>query len=137
MTRQHLAVGIDVDALAFRLLQNGLKIREVMAGYQYGVTPHGGDSHASRRRVAVSCGVGLVQHGHYLDVHLADPERHRERVVQREAVAGEEVHGLMEEAVDFGILDSQYLCVIGVSSHSFQAEQSQVRYACGVRAHGG
>ena len=69
--RQHLAVGVDVDPLAFGLLEQFFQHLQVMAGYQDGLAGLGAELYRGRNRVAVGIGVGVVQKPHDGQVVLA------------------------------------------------------------------
>ena len=70
--RQHFAVGINVDASAFSLLQQVVEIFQVMTGDQDTFTL--GRLHVDLRwrRVAVGTGFTGIQNAHHAEVHLAD-----------------------------------------------------------------
>ena len=76
---QHLAVGVDVDALALGLLQQKLQIAQIVAGNQDGLALTCAKRNRSRYGVAVLSCVGGVQkfHGAQVDFstlkHPADP----------------------------------------------------------------
>ena len=74
---QHLAVGVDVDALALRLLQQLVEIRQIVAGHHDERALFDVRVHPRGHGIAEGAGVGLVQQGHAPEVHL--PERHDER----------------------------------------------------------
>ena len=79
MGRQHFAVRIDVDALAFALLQDHLQVLQVMAGDQDGLALLHAERHFCRDRMAVGAGVAGIEdfHGPEIDLsaleHQADP----------------------------------------------------------------
>jgi len=58
--REHFAVGVDVDALAVRLLEQELEVAEVMAGDDDERAFFNLERDGGRDGCAVSLGVGLV-----------------------------------------------------------------------------
>ena len=69
---QHFAVGIDVNARAFGLLQQVIEVFQVMAGDQDALAFGRFNVNLRRRRVAVGAGFTGIQNTHHVEVHLAD-----------------------------------------------------------------
>ena len=68
---EHLAVGIDVDAPAFGLLEQLFEVLQVVAGNRDRLAPDGRDADLRRLGMAIRAGVGLVQQGHDLQIQFA------------------------------------------------------------------
>ncbi len=119
--RQHLAVGVDIDAGALGLLQQFLQVLQVVAADEdAGVGAHA-DVDLGDLRVAVGGGVGLVQQGHGLDGHLARLQHQGDHLVDRE-VPGGGGQGLHDEVVDLVLLVPQYGGMVGVGRDALQPD---------------
>ena len=129
--REHLAVGIDVDALAGRLFQQLVQILQVVAGhhdegafFDVGVHP-GGDG------VAEGGGVGAVQQRHTLEIHL--PELHDERQPLLHGVGTVQLaQALIKPRRDGRVFPAQVQAVVGVGGHALQAEEKRGAEGNGV-----
>ena len=137
MGRQHLAVGIDVDAAAFSLFQQFFEVFQVVAGHQNCFAFHGADAHRCRHRMAIGAGIGFVKDFHDPDVDFAAAQRHAEQGIHAEVRLGQEVERLMEEGIDLLVDDTEDTGVVGVGGHAFQSEQDQVFQTNQVGAAGG
>ena len=69
---QHFAVGIDVNAGAFGLLQQVVEIFQVVAGNQDAFAFGRFDVDLRRGRMTVSAGFTGIKNAHDPEVHLAD-----------------------------------------------------------------
>ncbi len=124
MSREHFAVGVDVDSFSFRLLKQNLQIPQVVAGndnegpFLHSQGYGGGD------RVAVGFGVGLVQQGHALKVHFANLHDHWQQLLHTPVLTNGE-QTFVEEVVYFFIGVAKHHGVIGVCRHAPQTEQNQ------------
>ena len=99
MAGQHFAVGIDVDAFAFGLLQDGVQILQVVAGNENGLALLGAQGHGGGHGVAVGAGVAGIQQFHGPQVDFAALERQADIVVDAQAV----VQGGRQAFVDIGV----------------------------------
>ena len=61
---EHLAVGVDVDAFAFALLQDLFQVQEIVPGNQDGLAFLMPQGHLGGHRVAVPAGVARIQQFH-------------------------------------------------------------------------
>jgi len=86
VSRQHLAMGVDVDARALGLLEQLVQVAQVVATDQ----DRGAGAHADvglrRFGVAVGAGVGLVEQAHPLHAHLAAAEHPTDHALDTERV---------------------------------------------------
>ena len=122
--RQHLGVGVDIDALALGLLQQALGVVEVVAGDDDERPFLDGQGHLHRLRVAKRAGVGLVQLSHDPVGHPPGVLHQLEELVlvpllcdgpQRRA----------EKQVDLAIGIAQHPRVVGVSCHAAQPKEDK------------
>ena len=124
MGGEHLAVGVDVDAAAVGLLEDLLEVAEVVAGYHDEGPGLDGEVHGGGHGVAVGGGVGLVEHGHALQVHAAALQHEVEEGLP--VVGGREpVEGAEEEAVHGLGPGAEHGGVVGVGRHAPQAEEQE------------
>ena len=72
MARQHFAVGVNVDARAFGLFQQGSQIREVVAGDQNGLAFAGVNANRGWSRIAKRTRIGFIEQFHHLQIQFAD-----------------------------------------------------------------
>jgi len=117
---QHLAMGVDVDALVLGLLQEHGQIFEVMAGDQDTLAGDMTQRHRGRNRMAVGAGVAGVQqlHGPEVDLAAFEGEGHQRIEIH---VAGEGGHGLMDVGVDRIIFLAEDGGMIGIGGKAAQA----------------
>ena len=131
MGREHLAVGMDVDALAGRLLQQLVQILQIVGGhhdegafFDVGVHPRGDG-------VAEGGGVSAVQQRHTLEIHL--PELHDERQPLLHGVGAVQLaQPLIKPRRHLGILAAEVQAVVGVGGHALQAEEERGAEGNGV-----
>ena len=124
MGRKHLAVGIDVDALALGLLQQLFQVVKIVAGDHDEWSLFHLEGHADGNRVAEGLSVGLVQHLHALEIDLADLQDDRQQQVHAPVLAdGKE--RLCQECVDLPARMTEDARVIGVGRHAADTEEDQ------------
>ena len=129
---QHLAVGVDVDAPARRLLQKLVQVLQIVAGDHDERPLLHVDVHPGGDGIAEGLRVGPVQQGHALEVHL--PELHDQRQPLLHAVLpGQRGQTLVEPGVHLLVPIAQVHGVVGVGRHSLQAEQQRGAQGDGVR----
>ena len=130
--RQHLGVGVDIDALALGLFQQAFGVVEVVARNDDERPFLDGQGHLHRLRVAKRAGVGLVQLSHDPVGHPPGVLHQLEELVlvpllcdgpQRRA----------EKQVDLAIGVIQHPGVVRVGRHAPQAEQHEGLQALDVR----
>ena len=124
MGGQHLAVGVDVDAQAFGLLQQLRKVRQVVAGDQDAGALADAELDLSEFGVAVGAGVGLVQQGHAGHRDLAGLHG------QVDQCAGFQLPGgggerLGQEGVDLLAFEAEHRGVVGIGGDALQAVDDQ------------
>ena len=122
--RQHLAVGVDVDALARRLFQEHLKVVQVVARDHDEGSLFDGQGHRRRHGVAVGLRIGLVQELHTAQVDGAGLQDQGQQRVGRPFVP-QGAQGVAEEVHDSVVRKTQHPGVVGIGSHAAQAEQEQ------------
>ena len=117
--REHLAVGVDGDALALGLLEQSFEVEQVVAGDQDGLAGLDAQGHLGGHRGAEGLGVGLVEQLHGLVVDLAAAEGLADPGVEVAlVVAGEVGQGLDEVAVDRVVPVAELGGVEGVGGHA-------------------
>ena len=119
--RQHLAMGVDVDALAFGLLEDLFHHLQVVAGDQDGLAGLGAELNRGRYRVAVGVGVGGVEQPHDGQVLLAALHGEADEIHQAQVGIGGGGQRLLEEGHDFVIAPAQDHGVIHIGGHTLQA----------------
>ena len=130
--RQHLGVGVDIDALALGLLQQALGVVEVVAGDDDERPFLDGQRHFYRLGVAKRAGVGLVQLSHDPVGHDAGVLHQLEELVLV-AFLGQRPQRRAEKQVDLAIGIAQHPGVVRVGRHAPQAEQHEGLQALDVR----
>ena len=78
----HLAVSVDIDALAVGLLQQLLEVMQVVAADQDALARRRRHGHLLRGGVPEGLGVALVQQGQHLQVGGADAEGEAQQIVK-------------------------------------------------------
>jgi len=127
-------VRVDVDALAFGLLEQILQVLQVVPGNQDALSLHRRGSHFRRLRVPVRAGIAGVQHAHGLQVYFAHPKRHGRQCIDVRGLRSQERQRLVEEGIELLVLLAENHRVIRVGRHAFQAVQHQSLKTCDVRA---
>ena len=121
---QHLAVGIDVDALARSLLEQKLQIAQIMAGDHDERPFFHGQRNGNRHRITVMRRIGAVEHRHAAQILLADLHHDRQKLVHAPVLAdGEERLG--EKVVHGRVGLAEHHGVVGVGRHPTHAEEDQ------------
>ena len=122
--RQHLAVGVDVDALALGLLEQQLQVVQVVTGHddeRAGLDLEGDGGGLGR---AERAGVGGVEHRHAGEVHLADLQHEREQRVDGTGLC-KRCERLNEERVDRLVVLAEHARMVGVGGNAANAEQHE------------
>eukprot|EP00053_Salpingoeca_punica_P005903 m.57274 g.57274 ORF g.57274 m.57274 type:complete len:624 (-) comp13447_c0_seq2:122-1993(-) len=122
--RQHLAVGVDVDAGALGLLQELVQVVHVVAADQDALARHGRRQDLGRRRVAKLGAVAGVQHGEHLQVggtHLQRRAQQRVKVLAVLAMLAEQRQRRVHVAVHVGRLLAERRRVRRIGGHALQA----------------
>ncbi len=120
MSRQHLTMGIDVDAPALRLFQQFLEVQQIMPGYQDALALDVPQVHRSWFGMTEGFGVSMIQQFHnpqvdgtaFLD--QVKPVFHIERGI------GEVGQCSVHELIYLRILLSQQRGVMNIGGHSSQ-----------------
>ncbi len=123
--RQHLTMGIDVDALALGLLEKLLEVLQVMAGDQDGLARHVAHQHLGRQRVAIGAGVGRVEQGENADRDLAALQVEGQQFVENRLGPGQILERLVEEGVNGLILLAEDPGVGGIGRRTLDAVGQQ------------
>ena len=118
MSRQHLAVSIDIDAYAFRLAQEIFDVTQVVSTNQDArVLPHS-NIHLSYLRTAISFGIRLVEQSHHIDSRLASFKHQVEEFIHRYIRLGNHSQGMSYEGDNAIIGLTQPCGVLIISRHT-------------------
>ena len=133
MGREHLAVGVDVDALALGLLEQLLQVLQVVAGDQDGLALLAARADLGRHRMAVACRCWPASSSS-MTLRLISPHfRTRPtQVVDGEVRVGGGGERLVEEGVDLVVLLAEDPGVVGVGADPLEAEEQDVLQGQGV-----
>ncbi len=71
MSGQHFAVGIDVDPLAFGLLEQDFQVFQVVAGNQNSLALPGPQRHLGRRRMTINASVAGIEQLHGPEINFS------------------------------------------------------------------
>ncbi len=113
---EHLAVGVDVDAFAFALLQDLFQVQEIVPGNQDGLAFLVPQGHLGGHRVAVPAGVARIQQFHGPQVDLAAFEHQRQEVVQAQVFSRRGRQTLVDEGIDLVVFLPQNPGVVGIGA---------------------
>ncbi len=122
---QHLAMGVNVDALVFCLLQELLKVIKVVAGDDNERAFLDRQRYGRRDGCAISICIGFVEHLHALEVYLADFHRQRQQFIHSGVGLADGLKALKEHGVNLVICITEYHRVIRVSGDAAQTYQDQ------------
>ena len=132
MRWQHLAVRVDIDARALRLLQEHFEVSEVMAGNQDGRILADAEIDLRDLGVAVMLRVRLVKERHRLNAPLARLERQRRQVVSRKAVIEQLCKRGLEERINRLILFVKRIRVFEIRREALEAVRDELAQAAHV-----
>ncbi len=122
--REHLAVGVDVDALSGGLLEEGLQVFQVVSGDDDGGPGLDAAGDGRGRRGTEGLGVGAVQHLHAGQVGGSDGHDLGEELVHT-AVGADGAEALVDLSIDGSICVSEDHRVVGVCAHTAETEEDQ------------
>ncbi len=123
---EHLAVGVDVDALALGLLEKRLQVLQVVAGDEDGLALLCAEGNGRGDRVAVGARVGRIEKLHGPQIHLAALEHESQGRLETDCSVGQGGQGLMDEGVDGRVFLPQDLRVIGIGGDALDPEEQRV-----------
>ena len=132
MRWQHLAVRVDIDARALRLLQEHFEVSEVMAGDEDRRILAHADVDLRDLWIAVVLRVRLVEERHRLDAPLARLERQRRQVVSRKAVIEQLCKRGLEECINRLILFVKRIRVFEIRREALEAVRDELAQAAHV-----
>lgn len=141
MCGQHLAVRVDVDAFALSLLEEHLKVFEIVAADEDTGTLTGVDRHFGHFGVTIGAGVGGIELRHRLHTVLAGAEGERHQSVDVEIIDSEGGEGFAHEAILVEVFVSQTQGVFQVGGHTLETvddefgERTLVGIGFGEHAH--
>ena len=120
--RQHLRVGVYVDAPALGLLQQLIQVLQVVAGHHDEGPSLDVHVHPGGLRGAEAPGVGPVQQGHALQVHLAELHDQGQPLLHS-VLLRQGAQPFDEPAGHLRVVIAQAGGVVGVGRHALHAEQ--------------
>ena len=124
MSRQHLAVGIDIDSLILRLLQQLLQVIQIMTGDHDERSLLHFQRDSNGNGIAKGFRVGFVQHLHAGEVDLTDFQHDGKQLIHTPVFTdGKERLG--NKLIDFVTGISEDSGMIGIGSHTTDAEEDQ------------
>ena len=139
--REHLAVGIDVDARVLALLQQLLDVVQIVSADEDTRTVAHSDVHFCDFGVAESGGVGFVEQGHCLHAPFAGLQRKGGELVG--IVAGDKLsEGLQDKLVDIAINLTKAGGMLQIGGHTFETvhgeffQRADILVAFSEDAHG-
>ncbi len=97
---KHLAVGVDVDPLSLRLLEQLFEVLQVMPGDEDRLPLLRSEGNLRGNRVAVGAGVGRIQQLHRPEIHLAAFHREPQQLPEAGLRIDKGGERLMEEGED-------------------------------------
>lgn len=124
MGREHFAVGVDIDALAFRLLEEGFHILQVVAGDDDERAFFDGKGNRCRNGSTVSRRVGFVEEGHAGQVDFTRFHDDGEQFVHAPVFA-QSRKAFDEEGAQFVAGLAEHQGMIGISCHAAHAEEDE------------
>ena len=138
--RQHLAVGVHVDACVLGLFEEIGNIMEIVAADEYTRTLAHADVHLRHLRFAVSTGIGLIEECHHVDTIFTGSEEELEQVVACSIGIGDAGESLDHESSDRCVALSEACSMLVVSGHTLESQDDSLlqcpRWLCGARSRG-
>ena len=131
MRRQHLTVGVDVHAATVGLLQELLKILEVVAGDHDEGTGLHGERHLHGRGRAEGLGVGAVEQLHAGEVRLAHGERHGKELGDA-GIGTERAQTLIEARGKALVRVAEHERMMRIGGHTAQPEEDERLHGANV-----
>ena len=118
---QHLAVGVNVDALALGLLEEHLQVTQVMAGDEHALVLAMPQRHRGRHRVTVGAGVAGIEQLHGLEVDLAGLEHERHALLHGHPLGQHGGQGLVAEGGHGRVGLAEDGGVVGIGGNALEA----------------
>ncbi len=130
---QHLTVGVDVDAFALGLLQQGLQVLQVVAGDEDALALAVAEGNGRGDRMPVGSGVGGVEQLHGAQVGLAATHGHVDPGVEVQIVAQGARQPLVDEGGHGAIVLAKNIRMVGVGGHALDAVDDGLLEGLGVQ----
>ena len=121
MGRQHLAVGIHVDAGSFGLLQQLFQIGKIVTRYQDGRILAYTEIHFRDLRMAILCCVGFIQQRHRCYAELPRFQGQGHQFIGGESVVQCGCQRFVNKGVNLAVFLADIQGVVRIGRHSFQA----------------
>ena len=129
---QHLAMGVNVDALILGLLQEHSQIFEVMAGDEDALAGDVTERHRGGDGMTVVSGVACIQQFHGPEVDLAAFHGECHQLVETQ-LCGQGSHGLMDEGVYGVVFLTEDGGMVGIGGKAAQAVHGDLLQGLQIR----
>ena len=133
--RQHLAMRVDVDALAVGLFEQQLQIAQIVTGDDDERTFFNRQRHLRRHGIAERFGVCPVQQRHARKILFTDLQHERQKLFHAPVFADGKQR-LGKKAAEGFVLIAQHIGVVGVRCHAAHAEENERLEAADVLLRG-
>ena len=121
---EHLAVGVDVYALALGLLQKQLHIVEIVTADNDKGAFFNSQRNFRGHRLTVGFGVGSVKHFHALEIYLTRFEHQIQQIIGGFVLA-QSIESLVQKIGDSPVRLSQRIGMICVCRHTLYSEKDK------------
>jgi len=124
MSRQHLAVRVNIDAFALGLFKKQLQVMKIMSGNDDERTFFDIEGNFRGSRRSVCPGIGLVQKSHALQVDFPGLQDKRKQRIHR-VFLSDGKQGTVEEIIDLPVCIAEDHRMIAIGSHAAESEKDQ------------
>ncbi len=125
MGGKHFAVGVNIDALPFGLLQKQIQIVQIVAADNDKRAFFNAEWHSRGFGCSIRFGIGLVQQFHYFKVDFASFQHQRQKLIHAILFFRQCSKRFYEETIDALAFITQCLRVISISGNSTDTKQNQ------------
>ena len=132
VSRQHLAVRVDVDARAFRLLEQHLEVAQIVARDQDARVLAHAEVNLRDFWIAVSLRVRRVEQSHAVDAELARLECESRQLLSRLAVVEQARECRLDECIDGLVLLIEDVGVLDIGSEALEAVRRELAQAADI-----
>ena len=132
VSRQHLAVRVDVDARAFRLLKQHLEVAQIMARDQDARVLAHAEVNLRDFWITVSLRVRRIEQSHAVDAELARLECESRQLLSRLAVVEQARECRLDECIDGLVLLIEDVGVLDIGSEALEAVRRELAQAADI-----
>ncbi len=130
---EHLAMGVDVDALAFALLEQLFQHLQVVAGNQNTLAGLGTGINRGRHRMAIVFHMTFIELAHHGQVVLAALHAQVDKIHQAELGIAGGGQGLFDKCGHFGVGLAENAGVIGIGRHTLKPVDENFYHRADIR----